>query len=178
MLILKLYLFNIIYYLNYKVNSKSDKKRIILIQIINKDWRIKMPFDKNGTLVVRAFTAGGALPVAGTVVRIYGSDEENRFVEYSVLTDIDGVTESIALPAPNASLSQAPNPVSPSYAQYNIEVSADGFYTKRIFNVAVFDSEETVQPINMIPIPKNQNGVTYPRNNLNAVVRENEYLEM
>lgn len=136
-----------------------------------------MAFDKIGTLVVRVFTAGNALPVSGTVVKITGSDEENRTVEYSIITDIDGVTEKIQLPAPSGTLSQSPGAAEPSYALYNIEISAPGYYTKRIFNVAVFDSTETVQPVNMIPRSLRESGITYPRDNLNTTVRENEKLE-
>lgn len=136
-----------------------------------------MAFDKIGTLVIRAFTAGGALPVGGTVVKITGNDEENRIVEYSIITDIDGVTEKIELPAPSGELSQSPGAKEPSYALYNIEISAPGYYTKRIFNVAVFDNTETIQTVNMIPKSVRENGITYPRNNLNTLVRENERLE-
>lgn len=136
-----------------------------------------MAFDKLGTLRVNTYTAGGALPVAGTVVRILGTDEENRLIEYSIITDIDGVTEIISLPAPSREYSQAPGAAEQAYALYNIEISAPGYYTKKIYDVAVFEGTETLQPVNMIPLPSNQNGVTYPRNNLNTFVRENENLE-
>ena len=136
-----------------------------------------MPFNNVGTLVVNAFTAGGALPVPGTVVRITGVNEENRTVEYSVITDIDGITEKISLPTPSRQLSLSPGSTEQSYAQYNIEISAPGYYTKRLFNVAVFEGTETLQQVNMIPLPENERGVTYPRDNLNTVVRENEKLE-
>lgn len=136
-----------------------------------------MPFDKIGTLVVNAFTAGGALPVSGTVVRIIGTDEENKLTEYSIITDVDGVTERISLPAPSRELSQTPGAAEQSYALYNIEISAPGYYTKRVFDVAVFEGTETLQRVNMIPFPTNERGVTYPRDNLVATARENERLE-
>lgn len=136
-----------------------------------------MPFDKIGTLIVNTSVAGGALPLPDTVVRIIGTDEENKLTEYSVITDIDGVTSSISLPAPSRTLSESPGASGQSYALYNIEVSAPGYYTKRIFDVAVFEGVETLQSVNMIPFPKNGSGVTYPRNNLESTSRENERLE-
>ena len=136
-----------------------------------------MPFDKSGTLIINATSAGGALPSSGTVIRILGGVEENRDIQYSLITDVDGISERINLPAPSRNLSLSPGAAEPSYALYNIEVSAPGYYTKRIFNVAVFDGQETVQPVNMIPIATNQNDVTYPRGNLNTFVQENELLE-
>ena len=136
-----------------------------------------MPFNRTGTLIINTSAAGGALPVSQTVVRIIGSVEENRDVQYSVLTDVDGVTEKITLPAPPRELSLSPGSPEPSYSLYNIEISAPGYYTKRIYDVAVFEGEETIQPVNMIPIAVHSNNVTYPRDNLNTYVRENEMLE-
>lgn len=136
-----------------------------------------MPFDKRGSLTVSTYTAGGALPVGGTVVRIIGTDEENKLTEYSLITDIDGVTESISLPAPSRQLSESPGAAEQSYALYNIEISAPGYYTKRIFDVAVFEGTQTLQRVNMIPYSANDTGVSYPINNLEATSRENERLE-
>ena len=136
-----------------------------------------MPFNNIGSMVITALTAGGALPVEGTVVKITGVDEENRTVEYSLITDKDGITEKISLPAPSRNLSLSPGAAEQPYAQYNVEISAPGFYTKRLFGVAVFEGTETLQQVNMIPLPDKETGVSYPRNNLNTVVRENERLE-
>lgn len=136
-----------------------------------------MAFNKTGTLIVNVTAASGALPIAGTVVRIIGTDEENRGVEYSIITDVDGITERITLPTPARELSQSPGANEQSYALYNIEVSAPGYYTKHIYDVAVFDGTETVQPVNMIPGSIHENRETYPRDNLDTYVRENERLE-
>ena len=136
-----------------------------------------MKFDKAGTLIVRVYTAGGALPVPNTVIRILGADEENRGIQYSVITDIDGVTEKIELPTPSQIYSQSPGAKERGYGLYNIEVSADGYYTKHIYNVAVFENVEAIQGVNMIPLQIYENGTTYPRNNLNTFVRENGNLE-
>ena len=136
-----------------------------------------MQYDEYGTLTVRTYTAGGALPVAKSVIRITGVDEENRFVEYSVLTDVDGITESIALPSPGVRFSLSPGSAETPYAMYNLEISADGYYPKKISDVAIFSGIDSQQPIAMIPLPIRDNGTTYPRGNLNATVIENENLE-
>ena len=68
-----------------------------------------MQYDDNGRLRIRTYTAGGALPVARATVRITGSNEENRFIEYTVLTDVDGITEAILLPTPALAYSTSPN---------------------------------------------------------------------
>ncbi len=136
-----------------------------------------MKYSGTGNLTVRAYTAGGALPVEGSVVRITGVDEWNRFVEYSLLTDIDGLTKIISLPTPELSFSQAPNPSEIPYGVYDVEISKDGFYTKKIKNVAIFAGVDSMQPINMIPVSISDDGAFYPRGNLDATVYENELLE-
>ena len=101
-----------------------------------------MQYTDTGTMIVKAYTAGGALPVPSTVVRISGVDEENRFVEFSLLTDEDGITPRITLPSPKKSNSLAPSPSEAAYALYNVEVSRDGYYPKKITNVALFSGTD------------------------------------
>ena len=136
-----------------------------------------MEFLGKGTLYIRAFTAGGALPVEGVLVRIRGANEENRLVEYSFLTDKSGLTERVSLPAPKREFSLSPNPKETPYAIYDVEVFGSGFYQKRFFNVTLFDGADSYQPVAMIPISDYvQNGV-FPEGNLNVVIEVNEYLE-
>lgn len=119
-----------------------------------------------GNFRARAYTAG-ALPVEDALVRIMGAEEANRGVAYSLITDIDGITENVPLPAPSREYSMAPNPAMPPYALYNLEISADGYFPKRIYGIAVFAGVDALQEINMIPssddLPED-----YPRQNVNA----------
>ncbi len=124
--------------------------------------------DSYGTLSVRAFT-GGALPVPGAVVRIIGAEEENRFVANSLITDNDGITSIISLPAPNVSFSMTPNPSQTPYSVYDIEISADGYYPKRIFSVPVYSGIYSLLPVNMIP-EGSENISDFPRGNINAQI--------
>ena len=136
-----------------------------------------MPQDKTGYLTVRVFTAGGALPVKGAMVRIRGADELNRAVEHSRITDVDGIVEKIPLPTPSATLSQAPHPAELPYSLYNVEVVNNGFYLKRLYNVAIFENTETLLPVNLIPRDISENGANYPRGSINSIIHENENLE-
>lgn len=107
--------------------------------------------DDFGSLSVRAYTAGGALPIADASVTITGAEEDNRDIVYILFTDNDGVTESVKLPAPSREYSQSPNPSQAPYAVYDIEISADGYLGKRITGVPVFAGVYSIQPIAMIP---------------------------
>ena len=126
--------------------------------------------DDFGSFIARAYTAG-ALPVEGAIVRISGAEEANRDIAYSLVTDMDGLTEMVNLPAPNRRFSQAPNPAEQPYSVYNLEIVAEGYYPKRIMGVTVFPGINSVQRINMIPLKEPGNG-NYPRGNVNAFIPE------
>lgn len=128
----------------------------------------------SGTLRIRAYTAGGALPVQGATVRIIGGDESNRLIAYSLTTDRDGLTEAVTLPAPDAQYSLSPGAAEQPYSVYDVEITAPGFLTKRISGLTVFSGVESVQLINMIPgnpqdqqnIPLGNTNTNIPRTNL------------
>lgn len=124
-----------------------------------------------GSLSVRAYTAGGALPVVGAIVRIFGAEEGNRDVVHSLLTDVDGRAPTVKLPAPSKTYSMAPNPSERPYALYDIEISADEYYTKQIRGVSVFPGITSLQLLNMIPLSQNK-ASGYPRGNVNADIPE------
>ena len=105
----------------------------------------------SGTLRIRTYTAGGALPVKGAVVRIRGADEDNGFVVHQLITDDDGLTPPVSLPAPSIDYSLFPEPSEQPYSSYNIEINANGFLDKKILGLTVFSGIESIQLVNMIP---------------------------
>lgn len=131
--------------------------------------------ESSGTLRIRAYTAGGALPVKGATVRITGAGEDNSLVTYSLVTDRDGQTEVVALPAPSVDYSLSPDPAELPYSVYDIVITAPGYLTKRINGLTVFSGVNSVQLINMIPgsgeVPED-----YPRGNVNSVIPESDLL--
>ena len=129
----------------------------------------------NGTLRVRTYTAGGALPVEGAVVRVTGASEDNRLIAYSTITDRDGLGELFTLPAPEVNYSLAPNPKELPYSLYDLEVSKDGYYTKKIRGMTVFSGINSIQLVNMIPGSGNMIE-DYPRGNINYIIPENTNL--
>ena len=129
--------------------------------------------DSYGTLRIRTYTAGGALPVSGAIVRINGAGEDNRNVSYSVVTDRDGLTPKITLPAPNVDLSLSPTPAESPFAIYDVEITATGYYPKKIIGLTVFSGVDSVQLINMIP-GNNSHLDNYPRGSQNAIIPDNQ----
>ena len=135
-----------------------------------------MNYDDFGTLRVRTYTAAGALPLEGALVKIYGSDEYNRDTIYSLITDEDGVTKEISLPAPRTMYSTSPGATEAPYSVYNAEISKYGFYPKRIDNIPIFNGISAVLPIEMIPLSYENDGSISEQNNLNSTIYENENL--
>ena len=132
--------------------------------------------NSSGTLRVRAYTAKGALPVEGATVRITGASEQNGQIAYSSITDRDGLSDLFTLPAPSVDYSLAPSPAELPYAVYNLDISAPGYYSKRINGLTVFSGINSVQLINMIPGSGNM-AEDYPRGNINYIIPENTNLQ-
>ena len=132
--------------------------------------------NSSGTLRVRAYAAAGALPVEGATVRIMGASEDNRLVVFSSVTDRDGLTELITLPAPDVDFSLSPNPAELPYSVYDLEISKNGYYTKRINGLTVFPGINSIQLINMIP-GSGSLAEDYPRGNINYIIPENTDLQ-
>ena len=108
-------------------------------------------YESSGTLRVRIFTAGGALPISDAVIRLFGSDEENLGFAASRITDRDGVSVFSELPAPPIKYSMAPNPTERPFSTYRMEVFAEGYSEKLINEVTVFSGIESYQPVNLLP---------------------------
>jgi hypothetical protein len=135
-----------------------------------------MKYDSIGSFSARAFVASEALPVSGAIVRIYSNDEMNLGYDVSVLTGADGKTPVISLPAPDVSLSLSSGAPESAYATYNIEVTKDGFYPKKIENAAIFASTLSILPLNMVPDTGLTKNVTPPSTTDFSTVYENEEL--
>jgi len=129
-----------------------------------------------GYLLVRVSTAQGAIPVPGATVTIRehlsNPDENMRGTIIRVIvTDRDGRTERVPLPAPPRSDSMSPNGKIP-YASYNIDVEASGYYRQTFSDVPVFDAVTSIQPSLLIPIVQNgnQDGISGDENNFEESV--------
>lgn len=125
--------------------------------------------NSEGKLRIRAYTAGGALPVENALVKIKGAEEDNRLVAYTLVTDFDGLTPEVTLPAPSLEYSLSPDPSEAPYSIYDVEISAPGYYTKRFSGLTVFPGVNSIQLVNMIPY-SGEDYEDYPRGNINMII--------
>ena len=129
------------------------------------------PLSALGTLLVRVSTAGGFLPVEGADVRLVGAAEENRSIRYLLTTDRSGLAERISLPTPPKELSLSPGNAA-GFSRYNLEVFKQGYYPVRYEDVPLFPGVNSVQTVELIPLPLYRPEQYPPREELIFTERE------
>lgn len=129
-----------------------------------------------GFLIVKVSTASGAIPVEDVTVVLQGNEPENSDVLISLITDRDGLTRKVALPAPARSLSGAPDPASKPYSSYNIDVYKEGYYPQHYNRVPIFDGIVAVQNAAIIPLSEFDGQSPYYTDGQIFVEKENENL--
>ncbi len=101
-----------------------------------------------GTLIFQVTGGQGVFPIPNAKVHISKELNDRLSFSITVLTDENGKTEPISLPAPDRKLSQSPhNGI--VYAVYQAEVTADGYIPTEIRDLPVFDGVTTIQPVNL-----------------------------
>ena len=135
-----------------------------------------MDYSSYGRLQLRATSAGEALPIEGVNVRISGTDEGNVGLEHSLFTGVNGLTDTVSLPAPSPSLSRAPGAPEQAYSLYDVYAYKEGYYPKEIKDVAIFSTVKAVLSLNMIPDAGLKRDNSEPISNNYSLITENEEL--
>lgn len=109
--------------------------------------------DESGIGYIKAevTTGGGAVPIENAVVLITKKENGRTYLLKMLISDESGSTETVALPAPNVSFSETPDPSEKPFADYYISTYADGFYAENDMEVPVFSGVKSIQPIALIP---------------------------
>lgn len=110
--------------------------------------------DNSGILRINVFSALGIIPVPNADVQIAATDNPQQILA-SLTTDESGLTEEITLPTPPLSLSLSPSDIRP-YAEYNIEVTAEGYEPVQIFGSQLLAGEYSLQSVRMNPLETTQ----------------------
>ena len=98
-------------------------------------------------------SANNTIPQEGATVYIYTDPENGNegTLIYTLITDEDGLTETVTLPTPPLSESFSPEYPRP-YSTYNVFVTKSGFYPTEGRTVPLFPGITSIQPINLIPL--------------------------
>lgn len=107
---------------------------------------------ESGTLRVEAYASDRAFGVGSARVMIFLPLESGNVMVFDGITDIDGISDNVRLPAPPGELSLSPSASSGKlpYAVYTVYVEHPGFVRALFSNVPVFSGIESVQPVRML----------------------------
>ncbi len=107
---------------------------------------------ERGTLKIQAFAADRSFGIGSARVMVFVELPSGNVAVFDGLTDIDGITQAVRLPAPPRSLSQSPaqSGARPPYAVYSIYVEHPAFVREVFTNVPVFSGVESIQPVRML----------------------------
>ncbi len=106
-------------------------------------------------------TADNTIPLEDANVFIYTdpSDESEGELLYTLVTDSDGLTETVTLPTPSIEESYSPESPKP-YSTYNVFVTRSGYSPTEGRTVPLFPGITSIQPVNMIPAGSSMGGMT------------------
>lgn len=145
---------------NFAITNQLSETRTKIKPKKEKITQTSMMPNAFGTLVVSATSANSALPVENAHVLISESAENGSKLIFSLKTDRNGETETVSLETYPIELSQNPDFYGKPYKTYDIRVQKDGYFTIVAKEVPIFANRQSIQPINMIPLPENYIGDT------------------
>lgn len=105
-----------------------------------------------GALKVQAFLGMRSLPVAEASVTVEKTLSDGPHVFASAVTDPDGSTRDLPLPAPERENSQLPGSDNP-FAVYRVRVSHPGYLTAVFSDVPIFAGVKSIQQVSLLPDP-------------------------
>ena len=107
---------------------------------------------EKGSLRIQAFASDQSFGIGSARVMVFVELPSGNVAVFDGLTDIDGVTKPVILPAPPRSLSQSPsaNGSRLPYAVYSVYVEHPDFVREVFTNVPVFSGVESIQPVRML----------------------------
>ena len=119
-----------------------------------------------GTLKVEVTSTVGMIPVENARITIsYTGDPQNTLEQLN--TNTEGQTETVELAAPPLEYSMEPEQSQP-YAEYTVEVEAEGYRPVNIEGVDVFSGELSLQNVRMEPLEVSEElkNIVIPANTL------------
>lgn len=114
-----------------------------------------------GSIITRVYTSDAYLPLSEVPV-IYTQTASNGTKELLSIkmTDSSGLTEPYYISTPDAAASQTPGGILKPYALIDISVAFPGYGAVTAEGVQIFPDIQTIQNLQLRPIPPSQAGTT------------------
>ena len=108
----------------------------------------------SGTIVARVYTSRAEIPIPGATVAVTQKSKNGRHTLLAIrISDESGNTSPIIIPTPDRSEGLAPGGETP-YALCDLWIEASGFELLRVEEIQIFPGTETVQELELIPLPE------------------------
>lgn len=107
-----------------------------------------------GSLILQIYSAHMAIPIKDVSVTVTAATPSAPIVIAHRITDESGLTVPIEFNTPDADLSTSPNNTR-GYVRSDIRLSRAGYYDVVIRDVQIFPGVESIQQMEMIPLPEN-----------------------
>lgn len=120
-----------------------------------------------GTIKIQVTSSLGMVPVENARVTISYTGEPESTLE-QISTNADGQSEELTLAAPPLEYSMEPDQSQP-YAEYTVEVEAEGYRPVSVEGVDVFSGELSLQNVRMEPLEvseQDMKNIVIPANTL------------
>ena len=114
-----------------------------------------------GTLLAQVFTSRAQIPIQGATVAATQRAAAGRHTLLAVrTTGSNGRIAPITLPTPDPAASESPGTAEP-FAVCDLWAEAPGYELLYVENVQVFPGTETIQTLELIPLPEETHS-TFP----------------
>jgi len=107
-----------------------------------------------GTLKIFTTAGGETIPVENVS---YAIKDKQGNILFNGTTNQNGESEVYTLDTLPAELSLTPNPGFFPYSVYDVLVEKPGFVTTKIIDVEIFDGQQTILPVEMLPLATGEN---------------------
>ena len=110
--------------------------------------------ETQGTITIRAFTSRAQIPIQGATAAVTRSTGQGRQQLLALrVTDENGLTEPVILPAPSLSQSDHPGGTHP-FTVCDVWVEHAGYRMLHVEGVQIFPGVETRQNAELLPLPE------------------------
>lgn len=110
---------------------------------------------ETGNLTVQVYTGRRALPIAAACVSVLGRNEDgSRTLKAFRRTGLNGYTSTMKFETPDESASTDAASEEKSFTSLDVMADSPGFYSVYVEGVQIFPNQDSLQEIEMIPLPE------------------------
>ena len=104
-----------------------------------------------GNLIINIRSETGEIPIEGASIKLSYTGQPNAILE-TLSSDVSGQTENITLSTPPLEYSMEPTQPNQPYAEYTIEVTAEGYEPVNVSGIELLPNEQAVQNVVLTPL--------------------------